>query len=347
MRGAGPTRGPGTAPGGHPLGPKPRRTAGEAGPAWLPSRVELVEVGLRDGLQNQPRTLPTEVKLELVRGLLDAGLRRLQVASFVHPAKVPQMADAEAVVSALPAREGVVYSGLALNRRGVERAAAAGLRHVDVSLSASDEHSRRNAGMGLAEAEEHLVATVALARELGLAVRGGVQCAFGCGLDEVPPERVARLAARIADAGVEELAIADSAGRADPVAVERLVEAVREAAPDVPLVLHLHDTRGLGIANLMAGLRAGVTRFDTAFGGLGGCPFIPGAAGNVPTEDVASLLDQLGVATGVDVDAVCRVSARAAEALGVGMDSRVFALWQRRRGSPPGARDARVPSGRS
>lgn len=303
---------------------------------WLPERVDLVEVGLRDGLQSQPRTLSTDLKLELLTGLLDAGLTRVQVASFVHPGKVPQMADAEVLVARLPEREGVVYSGLALNRRGVERAAAAGLRYVDVSLSASEEHSRRNAGMGLAEAEEHLLATIAFARERGMGVRGGVQCAFGCGMDDVPLERVVRLAARIAASGVEELAIADSAGLADPLSVERLVNAVKDAAPGVPLVLHLHDTRGLGIANLMAALRQGVTRFDTAFGGLGGCPFIPGATGNVATEDVASLLERMGVRTGVDVDAVCRVSARAKEALEAEMTSRIFALWERGQGAAAG-----------
>lgn len=312
-------------------------------PPWLPERVELVEVGLRDGLQGQRRTLTTQQKVELLGGLLSAGLTRIQVASFVHPGKVPQMADAEALAARLPDRPGVVYSGLALNRKGVERAAAAGLSHVDASLSASEEHSRRNAGMGLGEAEERLMETIALARRLGLSVRGGVQCAFGCGMDEVPVERAVRLAARIAEAGVEEIALADSAGLADPVAVERLVGAVMEAAPGVPLVLHLHDTRGLGIANLMAGLRAGVRRFDTAFGGLGGCPFIPGAAGNVATEDVVSLLDQMGVATGVDAAAVCRVSARAADLLEVDMTSRVFALWDRGRGQP---RPAAPPAGR-
>ena len=326
MTTAGPSHGSGAA--GAQADPRGSRAV-RPRPDWLPDRVGIVEVGLRDGLQNQPRTLPTEVKLELLAGLLDAGVTRVQVASFVHPGKVPQMADAEALVAALPQREGVVFSGLALNRRGVERAAAAGLGHVDVSMSASDAHSRRNAGMGLEEAEAHLLETIALARDLGLAVRGGVQCAFGCGMDEVPPERVVRLASRIAEAGVEELAIADSAGLADPVRVEGLVHEVRAAAPGVPLVLHLHDTRGLGIANLVAGLRAGVTRFDTAFGGLGGCPFIPGAAGNVATEDVVHLLDALGVETGIDLEAICRVSARAAEALEVEMDSRIFALWRR------------------
>ncbi len=313
-------------------GSDPRGRATQAGPgtpAWLPERVKLIEVGLRDGLQNLPRTLATEHKLELLHGLLGAGLKRLQVASFVHPDKVPQMADAEAVVAALPALKGVVYSALALNRRGVERAATAGLKHVDVSMSASAEHSQRNAGMDLGDAEEQLLSNITLARELGMWVRGGVQCAFGCGMDEVPVDRVVRLSGRIVDAGVEELAIADSAGRADPLKVERLLGAVKAAVGDQPLVLHLHDTRGLGMANLMAGLRAGVRRFDASFGGLGGCPFIPGATGNVATEDVAHLLASMGVDTGVDLDALLRVTARAKELLGETMNSRMFELWER------------------
>lgn len=314
----------------------------DARPAWLPKRVELIEVGLRDGLQNLPRTLATEHKLELLGGLLDAGLKRVQVASFVHPDRVPQMADAESLCAALPPRQGVRYSGLALNRKGVERAAAVGLKHVDLSMSASEAHSRRNAGMGLEEAEAHLLSTIAAARGLGLRVRGGVQCAFGCIEDDpVPLERVVRLAGAIAGAGVEEVAIADSAGTADPLRIERLIARVREAAGDIPLVLHLHDTRGLGLANLMAALRHGVTRFDTAFGGLGGCPFIPGATGNVATEDVAHLLAAMGVATGVDENAVCRVSARAKELLGEALPSRIFALWEKRAAAAPPEKEPR------
>lgn len=318
--------------------------AADARPAWLPKRVELIEVGLRDGLQNLPRTLATEHKLELLGGLLDAGLKRVQVASFVHPERVPQMADAEALCAALPQRQGVRYSGLALNRKGVERAAAAGLKHVDLSMSASEAHSRRNAGMGLEEAEAHLMSTIAAARGLGLRVRGGVQCAFGCVEgDPVPLERVVRLAGAVAGAGVEEVAIADSAGTADPLRIERVIARVREVAGDIPLVLHLHDTRGLGLANLMAALRQGVTRFDTAFGGLGGCPFIPGATGNVATEDVAHLLAAMGVATGVDENAVCRVAARAKELLGEALPSRIFALWEKG-GAQAGAASAAPPA---
>lgn len=309
----------------------------------LPDRVELVEVGLRDGLQNQARTLPTDLKLRLLEGLLDAGITRLQVASFVHPARVPQMADAEALCAALPRRDGVVYSGLALNRRGVERAAAAGLSHVDLSYSGVDVHSRRNAGMSLAEAEAHVVATARLAGRLGLRVRGGIQCVFGClGEPGPPPERLREMAERLLEAGAEELALADSAGRATPLQVEAALAALVDVGGRVPLVLHLHDTRGAGLANLVTALQAGVRRFDTAFGGLGGCPFIPGAAGNIATEDTAHLLHGMGVATGIDVDAVARVSALAEEALGVALPSRLYGLWRRRADETAAEREAEV-----
>lgn len=302
----------------------------------LPDYVELVEVGLRDGLQNQPRTLPTDLKLRLLEGLLDAGLRRVQVASFVHPGKVPQMADAEALCAGLPRRDGVVYSGLALNQRGVERAAAAGLTHVDLSYSGVDAHSRRNAGMSLAEAQAHVLETVGLARRLGLEVRGGIQCVFGCLGEPGPaPEALRRMAERLVEAGVEELALADSAGNATPVQVEAVVEALADVASQVPLTLHLHDTRGAGLANLVTALQGGVRRFDTAFGGLGGCPFIPGAAGNIATEDTAQLLHGMGVRTGVDVEAVAAVTARAEEALGFAPPSLVYGLWKRGRGRTP------------
>lgn len=294
----------------------------------LPGRVDIVEVGLRDGLQSVPQVLPTEAKLELLDGLLAAGVRRIQVASFVHPERVPQMADAEALVARLPRRDDVVYSGLVLNRRGVERAAEAGLGHVDLSMSVSDAHSRRNAGMGVEEAEQHLLENVAAAQAAGLSVRGGLQCVFGSVAGEVIDMRqVSRIAGRLADAGVVEIALADSAGLADPQRISRAVSDVRAEIGAVALVMHLHDTRGLGIANLVTALQAGVSRFDTSFGGLGGCPFIPGAAGNVATEDVVGMLDAMGIATGVDVEGVCRVSARAWELLGEDLPSRVFGLW--------------------
>lgn len=301
-----------------------------ARPLDLPERVEIVEVGPRDGLQGVAKVLPTEEKLALIIGLIEAGVSRIQVASFVNPARVPQMADAEELIARLPQTEGVAYSALALNRRGVERAAATGLRHLDVSMSVSDAHSRRNAGLGVEDAEGELLANVELARDAGMTVRGGLQCVFGASVGEViPAERIARVAARLAEAGAAEIAIADSAGLADPQSLAGVLQVVTAETAGVPLVLHLHDTRGLGIANLVTALQLGVARFDTAFGGLGGCPFIPGAAGNVATEDVIAMLDAMGVSTGVDVAGVCRVSARAQALLGATLPSRVYELWRR------------------
>ena len=315
----------------------------------LPGRVDLVEVGLRDGLQNQSRTLATADKLLLLDGLVAAGIREIQLTSFVHPDRVPQMADAEALCEAVldgqerPASADggsggrfadVAFSGLALNLRGVQRLAAAGLQRVDLSLSASDSHGRRNAGMSREAAERHLLDAVAAAHDLGLSVRGGMQCAFGCGgevADDAYLDEVVRLSASIAAAGVTELALADSAGLATPLDVERLLRRVRFEVGELPLVLHLHDTRGLALANFYVALRQGVTRFDTAFGGLGGCPFIPGATGNVATEDVVNLLDMLGVASGIDVDRVCSVSQAAESMLAVELPSTIYGLWRRTR----------------
>lgn len=297
----------------------------------LPQRVRLVEVGLRDGLQSAPITLSTERKVRLARDLLEAGVRHIQVASFVNPTRVPQMADAEALSVALrPLTEefpDAEFSGLALNLRGVERLAAAGLQNVDLSLSASEPHSRRNAGMSIAQATEQLTDSIRVAREYGLTVRAGVQCVFGSTPGEnIPLERVTALATTLLDSGATELALADSAGLADPLTLARTVSHVRAAIADTPLTLHLHDTRGLGIANLVTAIRLGIHSFDTAFGGLGGCPFIPGAAGNIGTEDTIHVLHAMGIETGVDLAATTRATARAEEWLGQSMPSTVYQL---------------------
>lgn len=297
----------------------------------LPSAVRLVEVGLRDGLQSVRTVLPTARKLALVEALVAAGARNLQVASFVDPARVPQMADADDLCAALaPLAErhpDVRFSGLALNRRGVDRLAAAGLRHVDLSLSASDPHSRRNAGMSVAEAKQHITTAVAAAARSGLEVRAGVQCVFGSAPGEdVPVERVLDLAEALLSAGATELALADSAGLADPLRLAALVSEVQGRVGATPITLHLHDTRGLGMANLVTALRLGVASFDTAFGGLGGCPFIPGAAGNLGTEDVIHLLDSFGISTGIDLAGVARATRLAEGWLLTPMPSRLYRL---------------------
>ena len=292
-----------------------------------PPRVTLFEVGPRDGFQFEKTPIPTGLKLEMVQGLVAAGLRNIQVTSFVNPRKVPQMADAEELVRRLPKDPGVCFSGLVLNRVGLERACKSGLQAVEISVSASDSHSRRNTGMPLAVAVAQGQELIRTAVREGLQVRASVQCAFGC-VQEGPiaQDRVGEILVAFKASGAHSLALADTTGMATPPAVKGLLRRVLPAAGTLPLALHLHDTRGLGLVNLMAGLECGVTRFDTAFAGLGGCPFVAGAAGNIATEDTLYLLAALGVETGVDAPAVARCSRRLAAFLGKTLAGKLYRL---------------------
>lgn len=293
----------------------------------LPDSVELCEVGPRDGFQFESKPIPTELKVRVIRDLAAAGLRRIQAVSFVHPDRVPQMADAERVAAALPTGTATVFSGLALNARGVLRAADAGLRAVDLSIATNPVHARDNAGMSVEEGVDMALAMIEEGRRLGLAVQLGLQTVFGYAAPgDTPPELVVDLAARIAAAGVESLSLADSTGLAGPADVRRVVRAVRGAAPGTDLVLHLHDTRGLGLANVAAAIEEGVSRFDTSLGGLGGCPFIPGATGNIATEDTLWLLERLGIRTGIDRAAVAAVTRTVAAHLGRDLPGRLYRL---------------------
>ena len=275
----------------------------------LPQTVEIIEVGPRDGLQREETILSAAEKVSLIEALVDAGLKRIQVTSFVHPRYVPQMADAEEVCARLPQRPGVSYSGLALNLKGVERAHDAGLRHIDMSVSASDAHSRRNANRSLQEALQEFDEMVAQAREVGMHVRGGIQCAFGYQApDDVQPRQVLEIAEYFMELGVDELALADSSGLANPRQMTALLQSLQALTASLPLILHLHDTRGMGLANVLAALHCGVRIFDTAVGGLGGCPFIDGATGNIATEDTVHMLQQMGIDTGVDLPRLANVA---------------------------------------
>ena len=277
----------------------------------LPERVELCEVGPRDGFQYENKFIPTELKVETIRGLARAGLPRIQVTSFVHPKWVPQMADAEEVVASLPAMSGVTYSGLALNRRGVVRAHQSGLKAVDISIATWDEHSLDNANMTVDAALTQAIEMVELAVSYGMEVQIGFQTVFGFKAPgDTPLERVVEMARRFTLLGVESISLADTTGMANPTTVSERVRAVQDVSGDIPIVLHLHDTRGLGLANVYEALQCGVKRFDTAFAAMGGCPFIAGAAGNIATEDTAYLLEQLGIETGVDIPAVAACSRR-------------------------------------
>ena len=256
------------------------------------SRIELVEVAPRDGLQNEPRVLPTADKIELVRRAIDAGARRLEVASFVHPDKVPQMADAEAVVAGLP-RGDARYIGLVLNKRGALRALETDVDEIGLVCAASDTFGVRNQGMNVEQSLAMTLDVIRLCRTQGRAVQTTIAVAFGCPFEgAADPRRVVDMARRIADAGPVEVAIADTIGIARPIEVERLSAAVAAAIAPLPLRVHFHDTRGMGVANVLAAIRAGAVTVDAAIGGTGGCPFAPGAAGHVASEDVAYALGE-------------------------------------------------------
>lgn len=273
--------------------------------------VQIVEVGARDGLQNEKQIVRTEDKVALVHRLIDAGARRIEVASFVNPALVPQMADGEAVVAALPDRADVSYIGLCLNKRGVLRAIATregnkrGVDEAGCVISASEGFSERNQGMSLAQAITENRAMLRLAREHGLFPQTTISVAFGCPFDgRIRPDAVLQLVAEMADAGAEEIALGDTIGVAVPQQVEDLVAAAREMAPGVRIRAHFHNTRGTGIANAWAAWRAGAEVLDSSLGGLGGCPFAPNATGNIATEDLVYMLEQSGLETGLDLAAL-------------------------------------------
>ncbi|MEM9667224.1 MAG: hydroxymethylglutaryl-CoA lyase [Bacteroidota bacterium] len=292
-----------------------------------PPTVTLHEVGPRDGFQFEATPIPTDEKVAFITALADAGLPRIQVTSFVHPKWVPQMADAEAVVARLPQRAGVIYTGLALNPRGVDRAHAAGLTHVDLSIATNETHSRANANMTVDEGVEAALEMIRRAQGHGLQAQIGLQTVFGYETPgDTPLARILAMVDRFAGLGVESLSLADSTGMANPALIRERVRTVQERLGEVPLVLHLHDTRGLGLANVVAALACGVAWFDTSFGGLGGCPFIPGATGNIATEDTAYLLDSLGIETGVDRTRVAAASQRLAAFLGRELTGKLYRL---------------------
>ncbi len=292
-----------------------------------PDEVEICEVGPRDGFQFEGKLIPTDLKVDIIRDLARAGLRRIQATSFVHPKWVPQMADAEEVIASTSDIAGVAVSALVLNMRGLDRARAAGVGHVDISIATNDRHSLDNANMSASDALGQGVSMVKAAAEHGMSAQIGFQTVFGYEAPgDTPVAAVVEMARRFSELGVESISLADSTGMANPVSIRQVVDKVHETSADVPLVLHLHDTRGLGLANVVAGLECGVTRFDAAFGGMGGCPFIPGATGNIATEDVVYLLDELKVGTGIDLAAVAACSKRISEFLGKPLAGKLYAL---------------------
>ena len=267
-----------------------------------PRSIGIVEVGPRDGLQNEAASVSTEVKVEFIRRAVDAGIRRIEVASFVNPRRVPQMADAEAIYRALPQREDVTYVGLVLNRTGFDRAAAAGCREIGMVVFTTDEFNRRNQGVASADSIRTWREMAAAAHAAGIRAQVTISAAIGCPFEgEVPVQRVVDIAREIAEAQPFEIAIADTIGVGVPGQVTEIFGRVAEAAPGVALRGHFHNTRNTGLANAYAAVMAGARVLDASLGGLGGCPFAPAATGNIPTEDLVYMLGRMGIATGIDL----------------------------------------------
>lgn len=264
--------------------------------------VEILEVGPRDGLQIDPVILPTDTKIELISRLLAAGLKRIEVASFVNPRKVPQMADAEQVLAGLSRPEGVHFTGLVLNQRGFDRAAAAGCNEIGMVVVASDTFSARNQGTSTEDSISTWLDVARSAKQLGIRAQVTISAAFGCPFEgEVPLERVLDIAMRCAEAQPFEICFADTIGVAVPSQVTELLTRIRERLPNTRLRCHFHNTRNTGIANAWAAVACGVSTLDSSVGGIGGCPFAPAATGNIATEDLIYMLDRSGIATGVSL----------------------------------------------
>lgn len=279
--------------------------------------VSIIEVGPRDGLQSEPELLSTAVKLDFIGRAVDAGIRRMEVTSFVHPKRVPQMADAEDVVRGLPERDDVTYIGLVLNKRGFDRARDVQMDEIGMAVIASETYNQRNNGVSTSDSIKAWLEMAAEAKQEGMRANVMVSSAFGCPFEgEVPLSHVLEIVKRVMEGNPVELGFADSIGVGVPAQVTEMIGAVREIAPGVPLRFHFHNTRNTGIANAYAAVEAGVDSLDASIGGIGGCPFAPAATGNISTDDLLYMLDRSGVETGVSLDKIVETSYWLQEQLG-------------------------------
>jgi hydroxymethylglutaryl-CoA lyase len=293
----------------------------------LPRTVRIREVGPRDGFQNEPEVIPTADKVRLIELLGATGLRRIEVTSFVRPDVIPQLADAEEVLDAVKLPGAVSVSVLIPNERGLERALGHRERFHEINgfLSASETHNAKNVGRSIDESLAELTRTFARARAGGLRCEGVISTSFGCPYEgRVPPERVLEIARRLVDAGAQEIGFGDTTGMANPLQVRAFFLAARAALADVELTAHFHNTRGQGLANVLAALEVGVESFESSFGELGGCPVPPGATGNIATEDLVSMLHEMGIETGIELPALIGASRAVQQVLGRRLGSHVL-----------------------
>ncbi len=290
-----------------------------------PSAITLCEVGLRDGLQNEKTCLPTEIKIHMLRQLIEAGFRVIEVGSFTHPKAVPQMADTDEVFRAVGDVDGVELRALVPNLRGVQRAIDCGCKKVKLNVSASRQHNLKNLNMTPEQSVAGFASCVEASEKAGIAISGSISMPFASVWEGVTPvETVDAIIEAYLQVGINEISLSDAAGMATPVQVSSLCSHVLEKYPQASWWLHFHNTRGMAMANMIAAMDAGMTRFDTSFGGLGGCPFVPGAAGNISTEDVVHLCDESGIETGIDIVKIMELSRQLPSLLGHEMDSYIL-----------------------
>ncbi len=285
----------------------------------LPKSVRIREVGPRDGFQNEPEVIPTEEKVRLIGMLADAGLRRIEITSFVRPDVIPQLADGAEVLTRFEPREGVAYSVLIPNRKGLDNALALRDRFQEANffLSASETHNRKNVNRSIAESLEDLEGTIGVAVDAGLRCEAVISTSFGCPYEgEVPPDRVFEIAEKLASFGCAEVGFGDTTGMANPRQVREFFAEARERFTGVELTAHFHNTRGQGLANVLAALGEGIDSFESSFGELGGCPVPPGSTGNISTEDLVSMLEEMDVRTGIDLPKLIAASEEVQKVLG-------------------------------
>jgi len=290
----------------------------------MPTAVSIREVGPRDGLQNEA-PVPTEAKVRLLDALSRTGVRRIEAVSFVHPKAIPQMADADEVWAAARREPGVRYSALVPNSRGAQRALDAGFREIEVVVSASDTHNRHNVSRSTEESLDDIATLIDMLHGASVQCEVIVSTAFGCPYEgDVPPQRVASIVDRVVADGADRVAFGDTTGMATPRRVADVLDVVRVRQPDVPMLLHFHNTRGTALANILTALRFGITEYDASVGGLGGCPYAPGATGNVATEEVVHMLHDMGIDTGIDLGALIEAAGLAQELVGRELPSGVL-----------------------
>jgi hydroxymethylglutaryl-CoA lyase len=297
----------------------------------LPRQISVREVGPRDGLQNE-QPVPTQSKIELIDLLSTTGVRRIEAVSFVRPDAIPQMADADAVWGGIDRANGVRYSALVPNLRGAVRALDSGLTEIEAVVSASDTHNRKNVNRGTAESLDDIAEIIGLAHDRGVRCQVIVSTAWGCPYEgDVPVERVVATASRAVADGADTISFGDTTGMATPGRVRALVGEFRSEHPEVALNLHFHNTRGTGLANVLAALDLGVADFDASVGGLGGCPYAPGATGNIATEELVHMVEDMGVGTGIDLEAMIDAAATAERIIGRQLPSQVLRAGPRSR----------------